>query len=329
LRVAESSSFGYLNGSSSIQKAEMNRPNFFSIPLVVALTGILSAQNPPTSSTSTLTDVVPGLAAVGNHAAPLPYDPLLDPPPLPKKRVTLIGGTVTKLNSVQDEMTVRPFGNGKQMHIVFDTRTSFVRNGAPAQQRDLHQGDRIYLDTMLNGTQIFAKKIWIQAEAPTGDGRGQVVDYDTRAGLLTVRDELSQQPARFRLTPTTVVKDGTQTKPASELAPGTLVSLTFGPQQDRYGTVREISVLARPGTAYSFFGKITFLDLANRVIAIDNNADGKNYEIHLEDVPQGSLRTLRQGSEVGISAVFDGHQYVASSIAAAAPKASTDQDQDK
>ena len=227
----------------------MNRSNLLSIPLVVALSGLLNAQGQSTTPPSTsLSDVVPGLSAPSNQA-PLGHDPLLDPPTLPRKRVTLIGGTITKLNSVQDQMTIRPFGNGKQMHVVFDTRTTFLRNGITAQQRDLHQGDRVYLDTMLNGTQIFAKTIWIQSEAPTGDGRGQVVDYDTRAGLLTVRDELSQQPVRFRLTPTTTVKDGTQTKPPSELAPGTLVSLTFGPQQDRYGTIREISVLARPGTA--------------------------------------------------------------------------------
>jgi hypothetical protein len=251
---------------------------------------------------------------------------LLDLPDLPKSRVTLIGGTVTKLNPIEDKMTVRPFGNGKQMRVVFDPRTKFIRNGVAAAQRDLRMGDRVYLDTLLNGTQIFAKTIWIQADMPSGNGRGQVVDYDSNEKLLTVREELSQQPVRFRLTSTTTVKQGNQTRSLADLVPGTLVSMTFGPQQDRYSTVREISMLAQPGTAYSFFGKITFLDLAAKIVAIDNANDGKNYEIHFEDLPQGSVRNLRRGMDVGISAVFDGTRYVARTVSATAAKPSPEED---
>ena len=307
----------------------MSRSRFLSILLPIALIGSLGAQNQPKPTSPGLGDVVPGLAASENGPARTPYDPLLDLPPLPKHRVTLIGGTITKLDSVRNKMTVRPFGNGKSMRVVFDTRTSLLRDGVAAHERDLRLGDRVYLDTMLNGTQVFAKTIWIQAATPTGDGRGQVLDYDTRAGLITVRDELSQQPVRFRLTPTTVVKDNNQTGTTSELAPGTLVSMTFGPQQDSYGTVREISVLARPGTSFSFFGKITFMDLSKRMFAIDNNTDGKNYEIHLEEVPQGSLRGLLEGSVVGVSAVFDGHHYVATSVERATPKPTSSDDENK
>ena len=300
----------------------MNRPTCSLLILAsLAASTAARAQTQPTAPLTGLQDAIPGLAADDRSGKKQDRDPLLDLPELPKKRVTLVGGTITKLDSVQDKLTVRPFGNGKQMHVDFDIRTNFLRNGVGAQARDLRQGDRIYLDTMLNGSRVFAKTIWIQAETPTGNGQGQILDYDTRAGLLTVRDELSQQPMRFRLTPTTVVKDGDQARTGNELPPGTLVALTFGPQQDRYGTVREIKVLAQPGTAYSFFGKITFLDLSGRMIAVDNNSDGKNYEIHLEGLPQGTLRDLRQGTEVGVSAVFDGTHYVARSIEKAALKA--------
>jgi len=315
----------HLAGMAS--KKPMSRSHFRTILLPMALIGTLGAQNQP--KPTGLGDAVPDLAAPENAPARTAYDPLLDLPPLPKNRVTLIGGTIAKLDSVQNKMTIRPFGNGKSMRVIFDTRTNLLRNGVMAHERDLRLGDRVYLDTMLNGTQVFAKTIWIQAGAPTGDGRGQVLDYDTRAGLITVRDELSQQPVRFRLTPATVVKDSHQTGTISELAPGTLVSMTFGPQQDRYGTVREISVLARPGTSFSFFGKITFMDLSKRMFAIDNNTDGKNYEIHLEDVPQGSLRGLLEGSVVGVSAVFDGHHYVATSVARATPKPTLPDDENK
>jgi len=297
------------------------------ILLPLALAGSLGAQTQPATTLPAPSQPAPAsVAAEKPAAANENHDPLLDLPALPRNRVTLIGGTVTKLDSIRDKMTVRPFGKGKPMHVVFDVRTNILRDGNVAHQRDLRAGDRVYLDTMLNGTQVFAKTIWIEGIPPSGNGRGQVVDYDSEAGLLTVRDELSQQPVRFRLTPTTVVREGSQTRSTTDLAPGTLVSLTFGPQQDRYGTIREISVLAHPGTAYSFFGKVTFLDLAGKLIAIDNANDGQNYEIHLEDLPQGTLRNLRQGSEVGISAVFDGTRYVARTVAAAAPKPSDEED---
>jgi hypothetical protein len=228
---------------------------------------------------------------------------------------------------VQDKMTIRPFGAGKQMPVDFDIRTNILRDGVAAQQRDLRLGDRVYLDTMLNGSRVFAKTIWIESGTPSGNGQGQVIDYDNRAGLLTVRDELSQQPMRFRLTPATVVKNGNETRTGGDIPPGTLVALTFGPQEDRYGTIREIKVLAQPGAAYSFFGKITFLDLSGRMIAMDNNSDGKNYSIHLQELPQGTLRKLHVGSEVGVSAIFNGSEYVARTVEAAAAKGSADQDE--
>ncbi|HEY7098247.1 MAG TPA: hypothetical protein VH437_16085 [Terriglobales bacterium] len=298
------------------------------IVLPIALAVCVSAQTQPAPTPATNPPAAQ-TAAPDKPAAKPPYDPLLDFPPLPHDRVTLIGGTVTKLDQVQDKMTIQPFGSGKKMHVAFDVRTNFLRNGASAKQHDLRAGDRVYLDTMLNGTQVFAKTIWIQAASPTGEGEGQVVDYDGETQLLTVRDELSQQALRFKLTPSTVVKIGDQTRLVTDLKPGTLVSLTFGPQQDRYGTVREISVLALPGMSFSFFGRITFLDLSARIIAIDNNNDGKNYTIHFEGLPQGTLRGLRQGNEVGISAVFDGSQYVARSVQPAAPKPSPDEDKEE
>jgi hypothetical protein len=326
LHCPEFSISGYLFGIELHRKDSMNRTcRFLQITLPLALAGSLGAQVQTPPPTPTLTDTIPRLAAPekpGRHD----HDPLLDLPELPKKQVTLIGGTVTKLNPIEDNMTVRPFGGGKKLRVVFDARTKFIRNGVAAAQRDLRMGDRVYLDTLLNGTQVFAKTIWIQAEAPSGNGRGQIVDYDPSAQLLTVREELSQQPVRFRLTSSTTIKQGTQTKAITDLAPGTLVSMTFGPQQDRYSTVREISVLAQPGTAYSFFGTITFLDLSAKVIAIDNANDGKNYEIHFEDLPQGSVRNLKRGMQVGISAVFDGTRYIARDVSAAAAKPAAEDD---
>ena len=66
------------------------------------------------------------------------------------------------------------------------------------------------------------------------------------------------------------------------------------------------------------------IDLSRRLIAIANQPDSKTYDIYLEALPSSVLRDVRQGSEVGISAVFDGSRYVARSIELAPSTPSTD-----
>jgi hypothetical protein len=199
------------------------------------------------------------------------------------------------------------------MQMAFDTRTRFYRDGKPSTQRDMKRGERVYADTMLNNGKVFAKTIWIETTAPTGDARGQVLEYDPQTSTMTLRDELSSQPVKFHVDPKVVVRQETQTRSLSDLRPGSLVSLIFD-AQGRRGSVREVTLLAQPGTAFSFFGKITYMDLSRRLIAIANDMDNKTYDIYLEALPNSVLRDVRQGSEVGVSAVFDGRHYVARSI---------------
>lgn len=275
------------------------------------------AQSPPPQSSNS-----PQPSSAASKEA---HDSLLDLPPLPKKRVTLIGGTIEKIDNVQDQLIIRVFG-GSKMRMNFDPRTHFYFNSNPAAQRELKTGQRVYVDTMLNQGKIFARSVWIETAPVIGDGRGQIVDYEAGDGLLTVRDELSTQELKFHVSPSTVVRQGTQTASLNDLTPGSLVTLRFGPPQGRYATVQEISLLAKPGSTFSFFGKITFLDLASRTLAIDNRNDEKNYSISLDTVPQSIIRTLHQGMEVGISAVFDGSHYVARSIEPAAQQSKTEEE---
>src|SRR5205809_228825 len=122
------------------------------------------------------------------------------------------------------------------------------------------------------------------------------------------------QPVKFNVGPNTLVRQGSETRSVADLKPGALISLTFGPEQGRAGTVREISVLAQPGTQFLFFGPITYMDLSRKLIAVANESDNTTYEIYLETLPPGSLRGARPGGEVRVSAVFDGKHYVARSI---------------
>ena len=297
--------------------------------LLGLLTAAASAQTQPSStpgqapSQTSPANAAPAQPSSSNPSQPSPAaskeerDPLLDPAPLPERRVTLIGGTIEKLDNVQDRLTMRVFG-GSKMQLNFDTRTRFYLNSNPSAQRELKAGQRIYADTMLNDRKVFARSIWIESAPVIGDGRGQIVDFESGDGLLTVRDELSSQELKFHVTPATVIHDGSQKGSTADLRPGSLVTLSFGPPQGHYATLQEISFLAKPGSTFSFFGKITFLDLGSRSLAIDNRNDQKNYSISLDTIPQSIIRTLHQGMEVGISAVFDGSHYVARTIEPAA-----------
>lgn len=243
-----------------------------------------------------------------------PYDPLLDLPPLPHNKVSLLGGTVTSLDEVENGMVVRPFGGKQKIHLHFDVRTRFIADGKPAAERDIHLGQRVYVDTMLNGTKVFAKSIWIQAGGPSGSGRGQVLSFNHGSGVLTLRDEVSSEPVSFHLSEKTVIRSGEAAGTIDDLKPGALVSLSFGPQQGKTGTVEEVAVLAAPGAAFTFRGKITFFDISLKLLALSNRSDDKNYDLYLQLIPDRVLKQLREGTDAAITAIFDGTHYVAQKV---------------
>jgi hypothetical protein len=238
------------------------------------------------------------------------YDPLLDLPPLPRGEVTLIGGTVVSLDEVMNRMVVRPFGGKQKMQVHLDTRTHFYRDGKQISERDVQEGQRVYLDTMLNGDRVFAKTIWIRTAADNGSSRGQIVDFDPRHEILTVRDELSNQPLKMHIPPATVVRRGDQPASQGDLVEGALVAVSFSARQE----VTEITLLATPGSTFSFSGRVTYLDLSRKLIAINNRSDGKSYDVYIDAIAPSILRQLREGENVTVSAVFDGTRYAARQI---------------
>src|SRR6202049_3711623 len=156
--------------------------------LLVPLLGLYVtavAQSGPTVPTATEAGAPPKSPAATRED----YDPLLDPPPLPHHRVTLMGGTVTNVNEIQNRITVKPFGGEQRLRMDFDMRTHIFLDGQAASGRDLKVGQRVYLDTMLNGSQVFAKSIWIRTGYGNGTARGQILDYDGRTNMLTLRED--------------------------------------------------------------------------------------------------------------------------------------------
>lgn len=238
------------------------------------------------------------------------YDPLLDLPPLKHETVTLIGGVVVRLDEVMNHMVFQPFGTKQKMEVHFDTRTHFYLDGKPITEREVKQGQRIYLDTQLNGDRVFAKTIWIRTSAESGIGRGQIMDFDPGHRVVTVRDELSNQPLKLQLAPNAIIRKGNQTGSESDLVQGALVGIEFGAQRE----LRAITVLASPGSTFAFAGKVTFVDLSQKMIAIDNRSDGKKYDVSMDAIAASVLRQIREGEDVSVSTVFDGTRYSARSV---------------
>jgi hypothetical protein len=277
--------------------------------LAACLVGAAYGQNAPNfrgnSSPTTSTSNPPSSAAQREN-----YDPLLDLPPLQHHSVTLMGGTVLNNDEVMNRMTFRPFGTKDKLQVHFDTRTHFYLDGKPITEREIKEGQRIYLDTMLDHERVFAKTIWIRSTAESGVARGQIIDFDPGRRTLTVRDELSNQPVKLQLTSATVVRHGNQTGSDKDLVEGALVDLDFGAQKD----LRTVTVLASPGTAFTFAGRVSYVDLSQKLIAIDNGSDGKKYDISMGAIAPNVLRQVREGQNVSVSAIFDGNRYSARSI---------------
>jgi hypothetical protein len=280
------------------------------MPLVVALLSSAAAvaQNQPQQASQSSAVKPPTAAAEREN-----YDPLLDLPPLPHNTVTLIGGTVVSVDEIMNRMVVQPFGGKQKINVRFDTRTHFYRDGKAIGEREIKQGERIYLDSMLNGSRVFAKNIWIRSSVESGVGQGQIVAFDARKQILTVRDELSSQPLKMQLSSSTVIRKGEQSGSTSDLVEGALVSLTFAPQRQ----LQQVTVLATPGTTFTFAGRVTYVDMSRKMIAIDNRSDRKKYDVYVTAIPENVLRQIREGEDVNVSAVFDGNQYAARSVALA------------
>jgi hypothetical protein len=240
------------------------------------------------------------------------YDPLLDLPPLPPGKLTLIGGTVSKIDPISDRLELRDFGGGKTS-VIFDMRTKILRNGAPAAAKDIQPGNRVYVDTMLKGDQIFAKTIRLDTSANQGDARGQVVAVDTGRGILKLREEVAPEPFQFRLTPQTSVTINGRAAKLSEVLPGALVTINFAGGGNG-STAREIHVLANPGENFTFVGKITFLDLRLKRFAVANQTDGETYDISLDQLSPAQIRGLRVGFDAVVKAVFNGKSYEAQNV---------------
>jgi hypothetical protein len=241
-----------------------------------------------------------------------PASLLPDLPALPRAKASLIGGTIQKVDRIRDQLTVQVFGGGK-MKLAFDPRTHIYQGSMPGSALDLRPGDRVYVDTILDGSTIFARNIRLAKAAAGGMSQGVVMSYRAEKNELIVRDLLSPDPVKLHLTPNTQIVENGRAAFARQLVPGTLVEVSFAAQKnDR--DAQQVSILAVPGADFTFAGQVTLLDLRIGLLVLTSATDHKSYEIYLDPSVITFDERLHPGADVTTVANFNGSRYVARTL---------------
>ena len=271
--------------------------------------------SPPSTDSIQPANIQPGQPTPEEKAdeAAIVADPaslIPDLPTIPPGKATLVGGQLEKLDRVRDEVTVHVFGGGR-VKAFFDPRTKVYRGQKEVTIADLKQGERIYLDTILDGDTVFARNIRLSPSAAPGQSQGILLKYDNDE--LTVRDGLAPSSVKIRLTPATKVLFEGREVATNKLRPGSLISVDFDSQGNGRGIAREISILALPGARYTFVGQVVHIDLRAGLLVLNSSIDHKTYEIYLnpQTTPDDNLQA---GAKVTITANFEDSRYVAHSV---------------
>ena len=249
-----------------------------------------------------------------------PYDPLLEVPPLPKSKTTLIGGLATSVDHVRNHVTVQPFGGGKKVKVFLDERSHIYRNGTETTILGIHKGDRVYVDTMLaDNNHILARNVRVLTDTGLAEVRGQVVSTDPQRGMINVRDQLSAKPVSFSVNSATKYSSTKGSANAGDIQPGSLIDVQFSPHHER-PVAQEVTLLAKPGDNYIFSGVVTSMDMRTNSFYVDNKSDDQSYEVHFNRAAVSDMQALKVGAEVTARATFDGKQYVASNVRVEKPE---------
>jgi hypothetical protein len=246
---------------------------------------------------------------------------LLALPPVPGGTTTVVGGSIRDLDLVRDRFSLSLDGK-RVMKILFDERTQVYRDGIKIPLRDLRPEGHASVQTTLDGSDVFAVSIHILSRAPEGECRGRILKFNPQNGELEVSTALSPEPVRlFVPADASIRREGqpsftSKSSGRNDLVAGALVVATFRQGQSDRDVAGQITILAIPGTSFSFAGSISYLDLSRGLFDVVDPHDGKSYEIHFSSARIPANGTLHLGESVSVKAFYDGTQYQASEITA-------------
>jgi len=240
-------------------------------------------------------------------------------PPVPKGKSTIVGGEIQNIDPVLDQLTLKVAGQ-RPIKILFDERTEVYRDGARISLPHLVSHDHASIETVLDGTAVFAVSIHMLTRAPEGECEGQVLKYDSETGELAVSPTLSREPIKL-LVPKdiTIVREGQAAFASvhsgpSDLVKGSVISIRFRPDKDGRGVASRVAVLAVPGSSFVMRGNLSSLDLHAGLLILVDSEDDKSYRIFFDFARVPAARDLHPGDLVTATSRFDGVRYVADAI---------------
>ncbi len=240
-------------------------------------------------------------------------------PALPRGKSTILGGEIHNVDPVLDQFTLRVFGQ-RPMKIIFDERTQVFRNGERIHLRDLHSEEHASIQTVLDGSNVFAISIHMLSSTPEGECQGRVLSYDPGSRELQIGSALSRNPVRiFLRDDTAVVREGqgafrSGTVGQADLAAGALVNVKFDADGKGRATASHIIVLAKPGSDFAFSGKLSSLDMHAGLLVLVDPRDQKSYQISFNPSQFPGSESMHAGDQIRVSASFDGNRYEAQEI---------------
>jgi len=240
-------------------------------------------------------------------------------PAAPQGKSTILGGKIRQVDPVRDQFLLDIYGQ-RPMKILYDERTQVFLDGRRIPVRSLGSEDRASVQTILDGSNVFAISIHILTHAAEGDCEGRVVSYNPDSNALAIASDLSPEPVRLRVGADTAIERIGESEFTSvrsgvaDLVPGALVDAAFTTDAGGRDVATRITVFAVPGAGFAFFGNISFLDLQRGLLTLVDPRDKRSYEIRFSPSSLPVSQSLHLGETVSVAAIYNGTQYEASTI---------------
>lgn len=237
-------------------------------------------------------------------------------PAMPRGRSTTLGGEITHVDTVRDELTLKIVG-GRRMKVFFDARTQAYLDGKRIPLRDLSLSEHASVQTLLDGTNIFALSIHILSQTPAGDVHGTILNFNPQTMELTMTTTLLSDPFRLLLPADVNIRRAGQRQftslfsGTSDLVRGTLISATFQSDKNGRGEARQITILATPGSTFVFSGTLSSLDMHTGVLVVIDPRDSQSYRIFFNPARLSVAKNFHLGDHIRVTAIYDGARYTA------------------